>query len=128
MNILVVEDTEAIAHMIEALVRARGYAVTSVNSGPKALEAVMQATFDVVMLDINLPGGLDGYAVCERLRADAKTKEVPILFISALSDEEHQRKAFEVGATAFYAKPFSPMSLLKEVEAIRVRSGSFKIA
>jgi CheY-like chemotaxis protein len=126
MNILVVEDTEAIAHMIEALVRARGYGVTSVGSGPKALEAVVQAKFDVVLLDINLPGGLDGYAICERLRADPRTKEIPVLFISALSDEEHQRRAFAVGATAFYAKPFSPMSLLKEVEAIRLRSGTFK--
>ncbi len=122
MNILVVEDTEAIAHMIEALVRARGYQVTSVGSGPKALEAVVGQTFDVILLDINLPGGLDGFAICERLRAEPRTKDLPVVFISALSDEEHKERAFAVGATAFYAKPFSPLSLLKEIEALRQRS------
>jgi CheY-like chemotaxis protein len=122
MEILVVEDTESIAHMIEALVKARGHSVMAVSSGPKALEALTTKSFDIVLLDINLPGGLDGYAVCERLRADPKTREVPVLFISALSDEEHKARAFAVGATAFYAKPFSPLSLLKEIEALRPRT------
>jgi CheY-like chemotaxis protein len=122
MDILVVEDTESIAHMIEALVKARGHAVVSVNSGPKALESLAGRTFDIVLLDINLPGGMDGFAVCEKLRSEEKTREVPVLFISALSDEEHKARAFAVGATAFYAKPFSPLSLLKEIEAFKNKS------
>lgn len=122
MEILVVEDTESIAHMIEALVRARGHSVTAVGSGPKALEALAAKAFDVIMLDINLPGGLDGFAICERIRADDRTREVPVLFISALADDEHKTRAFSVGATAFYAKPFSPLSLLKEIEALKNRA------
>jgi DNA-binding response OmpR family regulator len=126
MNILVVEDTDAIATMIEALVSARGFSVVRAETGPKALEAAATQGFDLVLLDVNLPGGLDGYAVCERLRADARTKEIPIVFITAMSDDEHQRRAFDLGATAFYAKPFSPTALLKEIEALRQRSGAHR--
>jgi DNA-binding response OmpR family regulator len=121
MQILVVEDTESIAHMIEALVKARGFGVQSVGTGPKALEALASKSFDVILLDINLPGGLDGFAICERIRQTEATKDVPVLFISALSDDEHKQRAFAVGATAFYAKPFSPLSLLKEIETLRTR-------
>jgi DNA-binding response OmpR family regulator len=119
MQILVVEDTESIAHMIEALVKARGHDVVAVGTGSKAMEALSSKSFDVILLDINLPGGMDGFAVCERIRSAPATKEVPVLFISALSDEEHKQRAFGVGATAFYAKPFSPLSLLKEIEGLR---------
>jgi DNA-binding response OmpR family regulator len=119
MQILVVEDTESIAHMIEALVKARGHDVVAVGTGSKAMEALSSKSFDVILLDINLPGGMDGFAVCERIRSAPATKDVPVLFISALSDEEHKQRAFSVGATAFYAKPFSPLSLLKEIEGLR---------
>lgn len=121
MHILVVEDTESIAQMIRALVSARGYDVTTVSNGARALEAVREHTFDAVLLDINLPGGFDGYAVCERLRADATTKDIAIIMISAMSDAEHRKRAFDTGATAFYAKPFSPLSLLKEIDAIKAK-------
>ena len=78
-------------------------------------------TPDVILLDLNLPGSLDGFEVCERLRAEETTKTVPILIISAMSDAQSKEHALGVGATAYYTKPFSPTALLKEIEALRTR-------
>lgn len=126
MRILVVEDTESIAHMISALVKARGHEVTSVGTGSKAVELALKETFDLVLLDINLPGTMDGFAVCKKLRTDVGMTETPVIFISAMSDDIYKKRAFEQGASAYYTKPFSPLALLKEIEAISVRtSGKF---
>jgi DNA-binding response OmpR family regulator len=124
MRILIVEDSDSILRMIEALVSARGYEVTGVTTGAKGLEEAFARTPDLVLLDVNLPGAFDGLEVCRRLRADAKTRDLPIIIISAMSTDEAKRAASEAGATAYYTKPFSPISLLKEIDAIKRRSGT----
>jgi DNA-binding response OmpR family regulator len=116
MQILVVEDQDSIRSLIEALVSARGHKVVAVASGSKALEIAFQSPPDVVLLDLHLPGQYDGFAVCEKLRANASTKSVPVIIISARDDVPARTRATEVGATAFYGKPFSPTALLKEIE------------
>jgi DNA-binding response OmpR family regulator len=116
MQILVVEDQDSIRSMIEALVSARGHKVIAVANGAKALDIALQAPPDIVLLDLHLPGQYDGFAVCERLRANAATKNTPVVIISARDDAPARARATEVGATAFYGKPFSPTALLKEIE------------
>ena len=118
MQILVVEDQDSIRSMIEALVSARGHQVTAVASGSKALEIAIQSTPDIVLLDLHLPGQYDGFDVCQRLRANPSTQKVPIVIISAKDDAPTRARATEIGATAYYGKPFSPMALLKEVEKL----------
>ena len=124
MRILVVEDQDSIRRMIEALVGARGYDVTAVASGTKAIDVASVEPPDIVLLDLNLPGQFDGFEVCRRIRADPATKTTPIVIISALSDDESRQTASEAGATSYYTKPFSPIALLKEVERLaeQVRS------
>src|SRR5450432_2370014 len=107
MHILVVEDQDSIRCMIEALVSARGHKVVAVASGSKALEMAIQTTPDIVLLDLHLPGQYDGFAVCERLRANPATHAVPVVIISARDDQETRAKATAIGATAYYGKPFS---------------------
>jgi DNA-binding response OmpR family regulator len=116
MQILVVEDQDSIRSLIEALVSARGHKVVAVASGAKALEIAFQSTPDIVLLDLHLPGQYDGFAVCEKLRASAATKNTPVIIISAKDDTAARARATEAGATAFYGKPFSPTALLKEIE------------
>ena len=116
MHILVVEDQDSIRSMIEALVSARGHKVVAVSSGAKALEVAIASPPDIVLLDLHLPGQFDGFAVCTKLRASPPTKDVPVVIISARDDAPHARRATEVGANAYYGKPFSPMALLKEIE------------
>jgi len=119
MRILVVEDQDSIRKMIEALVQARGYQVTAVPSGTKAIDVAMTEPPDLVLLDLMLPGQYDGFEVCRRLRGDPGTKNVPVVIISALDDAESRAKASEAGANAYYTKPFSPIALLKEIERLK---------
>lgn len=121
MKILVCEDQDAIRHMIETLVSASGHEVLAVENGPKAVEAALAGPFDVMLLDLMLPGGLDGFAVCERLRAEEATRAMPIIIISALDDDDTRARARKAGATAFYAKPFSPLALLKDIAELAER-------
>jgi DNA-binding response OmpR family regulator len=118
MQILVVEDQDSIRSLIEALVSARGHKVVAVANGAKALDLAFQSAPDIVLLDLHLPGQYDGFAVCEKLRASAATKNTPIVIISAKDDATARARATEVGATAFYGKPFSPTALLKEIERL----------
>jgi len=119
MKILVCEDQDSIRRMIEALVQARGYDVVAVATGVKAIDVALTNPPDVVLLDLMLPGGYDGFEVCRRLRADASTRSVPVVIISALDDDESRARAREAGATAYYTKPFSPIALLREIERFK---------
>ncbi len=122
MRVLIVEDSDSICRMIEALVAARGFEVKSASSGARGLEEAFAWKPHVILLDINLPGSFDGLQVCTKLRADASTKDTPVIIISAMNDDEVKRQAFACGANAFYEKPFSPLALLKEVEALAKKS------
>jgi CheY-like chemotaxis protein len=119
MRILVVEDQDSIRRMIEALVQARGYQVTAVSSGAKAIDVAMTDPPDMVLLDLNLPGQYDGFDVCQRLRSDPATRNVPVVIISAMDDDESRARATAAGATAYYTKPFSPIALLKEIDRLK---------
>lgn len=122
MRVLIVEDSDSIARMIEALLSARGHEVRSVATGARGIEEALAWRPSAMCLDINLPGAFDGIQVCEKLRADAATKDLPIIIISATNDEEVKRRVMDAGASAFYEKPFSPLALLKELEAVARRS------
>ena len=123
MRILICEDQDSIRRMIEALVEARGYKVTAVPSGTKAIDIAMTDAPDIVLLDLMLPGQYDGFEVCRRLRSDPSTKDVPVVIISALDDEDSRSKAAAAGANAYYTKPFSPIALLKEIDRIKEQLG-----
>lgn len=118
MRILVVEDQDSIRRMIEALVQARGYSVTAVASGAKAIDVAATEPPDLVLLDLMMPGQYDGFDVCRRLRADPSTRKVPIVVITAMDDPDARTRATQAGATAYYTKPFSPIALLKEIERL----------
>ncbi len=125
MRVLIVEDSDSIVRMIQALMSARGFEVRSAPSGARGLEEAFAWKPHVILLDINLPGSYDGIQVCEKIRADKDIKDTPIIIISAMNDDEVKRRAHEAGATAYYEKPFSPLALLKEIESLQRRSGIF---
>lgn len=124
MRILVVEDSDAIRQMIETLVSARGHQVEAVPNGAKGLESALAQPPDAILLDLMLPGALDGFEVCRKLREAEETRTVPIIVISALTDETSKQRATEAGASAYYTKPFSPTALLKELETIPARESA----
>jgi DNA-binding response OmpR family regulator len=121
MRILVIEDSDSVREMIETLVSARGHEVEAVPTGSKGIDSAMAHPPDAILLDLHLAGGFDGFDVCKKLREVEATREVPIIVISALSDDASKQRALEAGATAYYTKPFSPTALLKELETIPLR-------
>jgi DNA-binding response OmpR family regulator len=119
MRILIVEDADSIRHMIEALLTARGHAVVAVSNGVRGIDAALASPPDVILLDLHLPGAFDGFGVCRKVREQPTTKEVPIVVITAMTDEGSKQRALEAGATAYYTKPFSPTALIKEIESLQ---------
>lgn len=115
-TVLVVDDHVQNLELIGALMQAEGYRVLTARDGLEALEQVAQAPPDLILLDIQMPG-LDGYAVCQRLKANPTTRLIPVVLLTALGDEEHKLEGIEAGADDFLSKPISQASL-----RVRVRS------
>jgi DNA-binding response OmpR family regulator len=116
MRILLCEDQDAIRHMIGTLVTAAGHEVVDVRTGSEAVELALKDRFDILLLDLMLPGQLDGFEVCTRLRAEERTRTMPIFVISAMDEESAKPRAMAAGATAFYTKPFRPLELLEDIK------------
>jgi serine phosphatase RsbU (regulator of sigma subunit) len=114
-NILVVDDTPANLRLLSGMLAEQGHKVRSVINGQMALTATQAAPPDLILLDINMPE-MNGYEVCERLKADEKTRDIPIIFISALDATEDKVKAFTVGGLDYITKPFQFEEVLARVE------------
>jgi CheY-like chemotaxis protein len=111
-DILVVDDTPANLQLLTGMLKKRGYKVRPVPSGKLAIQAVQKQKPDLILLDINMPE-MNGYEVCEHLKADETLKEIPVLFISALDETIDKIKAFAAGGVDYVTKPFQ----FEEVEA-----------
>jgi two-component system sensor histidine kinase/response regulator len=115
-SILIVDDTPANLLLLAQVLTEYGYDIRAVSSGAQALAAIEANPPDLILLDIMMPG-MDGFEVCERLKADASTRDIPIIFISVLDSTEDKVQAFDAGGVDYISKPFQ----IKEVLA-RVRT------
>lgn len=120
-NILIVDDTPDNLRLLSAMLIDQGYEVRSVKSGSAALMVVQAEPPDLILLDINMPE-MTGYEVCQRLMINPETQEIPIIFISALSEAFDKVKAFSVGGVDYISKPFQVVEVLVRVESqLKVR-------
>lgn len=103
-RIMVVDDTPQNLRLLETLLAERGYQVFALPNGDMALRAAGKSPPDLILLDIDMPG-LNGYEVCERLKDDPRLAEIPIIFISALSETGDKVRAFEAGGVDYVTKP-----------------------
>ncbi|WP_274648732.1 response regulator transcription factor [Paenibacillus humicola] len=117
-NILVVEDDQYIQELIAEFLRSQQYEVEVAGDGAEALETFRHKTYDLVILDLMLPG-IDGYAVCRTIREKSDT---PVIVLTALGEEKDQLRAFEEQADDYVTKPFSFQVLMKRVEAVLRRT------
>jgi two-component system, NtrC family, sensor kinase len=104
-NILDVDDTPANLRLLAGMLTEHHYKVRPVPNGSLALGAVKAAPPDLILLDINMPG-MNGYEVCQALKADQATRDIHVIFISALDEVMDKVKAFEVGGADYITKPF----------------------
>jgi serine phosphatase RsbU (regulator of sigma subunit) len=114
-GILVVDDTPANLQVLAGMLKDRGYKVRPVPSGKLALLAAQRDPPDLILLDINMPE-MNGYEVCEHLKADDTLKGVPVIFISALTEPLDKVKAFAIGGVDYLTKPFQMEELHARVE------------
>ncbi|MEG3840991.1 response regulator [Microcoleus sp. herbarium14] len=113
-NILVVDDTPANLRLLAGILTEQGYSVRAARDGNQALSIAQTIALDLILLDINMPV-MDGYQVCENLKADDRTRGIPVIFISALSDVLDKIKAFGVGGVDYITKPFQVEEVLARV-------------
>ncbi len=116
-NILVVEDEEDILELVVYNLGKEGYTVSGATSGEEGLKRIKAGPPDLIVLDLMLPG-LDGLEVCKLLKADAETRTVPILMLTAKGEEADIVVGLELGADDYLTKPFSPKVLAARVKAV----------
>lgn len=121
MNILLVEDEAAISQLISMYLEREGFDITTVSDGIEGLARARSEVFDLLILDVGLPG-LDGTEICRVLRADENW--TPIIFCTARDDEIDRIYGLELGADDYITKPFSPRELVARVKSIIRRTQS----
>lgn len=113
--VLIVDDMPANVQMVSLMLKDKGYKVRVALSGKMALQSVQDSPPDLVLLDINMPG-MDGYEVCKQLKSDEKSRVIPVIFISSLSETMDKIKAFQVGGVDYVEKPFQLEEVFARIE------------
>jgi two-component system alkaline phosphatase synthesis response regulator PhoP len=125
-RILVVDDEIYIVHILDFSLGMEGYEVITALDGEQALEKARAEKPDLIVLDIMMPK-LDGYETCKMLKAEADTKDIPVILLSAKGRNVDQKIGFEVGADDYITKPFSPRKLVERINAILGQSSSHRM-
>jgi len=120
-KILIVDDEQDIAELLSYNLSKEGFDVTTALDGESALKQIKRKIFDLIILDLMLPG-IQGMELCRMLRNDPKTKSLPIIILTAKTDEIDRILGLELGADDYITKPFSPRELIARMKAVLRRS------
>lgn len=121
-KILVVDDEERIRRLLKMYLEREEYDVDDAENGEKALKMALEVDYDLIVLDLMMPG-MDGITVCEEIR---KQKATPIIMLTAKGEEANRVQGFEAGTDDYIVKPFSPREVVLRVKALLRRSSSTK--
>jgi phosphoserine phosphatase RsbU/P len=113
-NILIVDDVSRNIQILGTILRSEGYSLAFATSGQQALEIVASQHFDLILLDVMMPG-MNGFEVCQKLQADPSTAQIPVIFLTAKTSSEDIVQGFEAGAVDYVTKPFNAPELLARV-------------
>jgi DNA-binding response OmpR family regulator len=116
-SVLVVDDEPQARSMLRLILVRAGFDVLEAKDGYEALDEVARQIPDLMILDIMMPG-IDGFYVCEQLRANSRTASLPIIVLSAKTDADSIKRGQEVGATKYLTKPVSPDDLTRHVKEV----------
>jgi len=116
IKILIVDDNQLNIEKLKILLHEQNYRFTSENDGRTALKTAAKEPFDLMLLDVIMPG-MDGFEVCYRMKKNKNTAQIPVIFLTGQTDPESIRKGFEAGAVDYVAKPFNKIELLARVRS-----------
>lgn len=124
-TVLIIDDIDTNIHILIELFDGK-YDVLASTDGKSALEILDEEEIDIVLLDINMPV-MDGFEVCKRIKENPKTKDIPVIFITASSNEESIEKAYEVGGVDYITKPFKAREVLSRINNHLILSEKSKV-
>jgi len=116
-KVLIVDDTKHVVVLLKHYCQKAGYGVTEAYSGKEALDRLKEDKFDIVLLDVMMPG-IDGFAVAKAIREDEKTKFMPIIMVTALSELDDRVKALNIGVDDFLTKPVDEILLITKIKSL----------
>jgi CheY-like chemotaxis protein len=117
VRILVVDDDPTILRLLQVNLEMEGHEVLTAGDGHEALVRLREGAPEVVLLDVMMPG-LDGWQVCERIRADPDLATTPVVILSARAQQSDLERGAQAGADAYITKPFDPLELVELVERL----------
>jgi len=115
-KVLIVDDTKTIVQILTMILKKEGFEVFTASSGEEALELLQNISVDTILLDIQMGKGIDGFETCKILKYQDKTRDIPVIFLTAFEDLETKLKGFEVGGVDFVAKSFDKTEILTRVK------------
>ena len=117
-KILIVDDQEEIRRLVEITLRVEDYQILQAKNGEEAIKIEKAEKPDLIIMDIMMPGEIDGVEATRILKNDPDAKVCPIIMLTAKGEEEDVKKGLNVGADDYFIKPFSPLELIKKVEEV----------
>ncbi len=121
MRVLVADDDPVILRLIEVNLGLEGFEVETANRGEEAITKARQVAPDVILLDVMMPE-MTGWEVAARLKEDGETAHIPVVFLSARTQEEDRRKGQDLGVAAYVSKPFDPVELVETIRRLAGRA------
>lgn len=115
-TVLVVDDDPQHRDISVTILRHHGYRTLEAKTGEDAIRMATERQPDLILMDVRLPGGIDGWTATERLKSDARTSAIPIVMFTARALMEDQARSAWAGADAYLAKPISPTAIVEEVK------------
>jgi two-component system alkaline phosphatase synthesis response regulator PhoP len=125
-RILVVDDEIYIVHILDFSLGMEGYEVVTALDGEEALAKAFEVKPDLIVLDIMMPK-VDGYETCKALKADERTKNIPVILLSAKGRNVDMQTGYDVGADEYITKPFSPRKLVDRINAMLGQADTTKL-
>jgi len=115
LRVLIVDDEEINIELASIYLETEGYTITTASGAQEALEKISKESIALILLDINMPQ-VDGFKLCQMLKSEKKTEDIPIIFLTAQHDIEYITKAFEIGGADYITKPFNALELKARVK------------
>ncbi len=122
-RILLIDDHQTVFRLLEAIVRIKGYTLLYADSGQQGIVKAREEMPDMILLDVMMPD-LDGFKVCQYLKENQETKDIPVMFLTARGAEDDMETGRKAGAAGFMTKPFQTIDVLNQIEKILAENES----